>query len=198
MRIDQSRENLKNLREGELRRDNCPMYKQQLNTTQDRQRAKALRDLSEANGQWNEERRDSTKNDICCLVDAAGQSNPNLVKEYIYSRKEGFPKNKGEGPTHPPYKWIFRRYDLRKSGQTLRKPLEGKTTSETWSTVKTSAGSTRRKSDIAKKENHHKNRTNSRGRRKLICREAVETSKKAGRTRGERIISKTATTGATG
>ena len=60
------------------------MYKQQLSTERDRQRAKALEELMEKNAQWNEERRDAAKSDIRTIVNAAGISNPELRKEKIY------------------------------------------------------------------------------------------------------------------
>ena len=63
-RIDQSRENLKIVRKGELSRDTSPLHKQQVHSDRDRQRAKALKELLEANARCNEERRDAAKNDI--------------------------------------------------------------------------------------------------------------------------------------
>ena len=46
-RIDQSRENLKIVRKGELSRDTSSIFKQQLNTARDRPPAKALKELLE-------------------------------------------------------------------------------------------------------------------------------------------------------
>ena len=68
-RIDQSRENLKIVRKGQLSRDTSPLHKQQLTSDRDKERAKALKELSEANARWNNERRDAAKNDIRKLVD---------------------------------------------------------------------------------------------------------------------------------
>ena len=48
-RIDQSRENLRIVRKGELSRDTSPMHKPQVHSDRDRQRAKALKELLEAN-----------------------------------------------------------------------------------------------------------------------------------------------------
>ena len=48
-RIDQSRENLKLVRKGELSRDTSQLHKQQVHSDWDRQRAKALKELLEAN-----------------------------------------------------------------------------------------------------------------------------------------------------
>ena len=100
-RIGQSRENLKIIRRGDLDSDTSPMYKQQLSTDRDRQRAKALKELSEANARRNEERRDAAKNGI---VYAAGQSNPNFRKKMKYSWEKGFIKDKEEEPTRSPKK----------------------------------------------------------------------------------------------
>ena len=94
-RIDQSRENLNIVGKEELSRDNSPLYKQQVHSDRDRQRAKALKELLEANTRWNEERRDAAKNDIRKIVDETGQSNPELIKEMIYSwEKESSRKKK--------------------------------------------------------------------------------------------------------
>ena len=124
------------------------MYKQQLSTAQDRQQAKALGDLLEANARLNEERRDAAKNEMRRIVDAAGQSNPELRNEMMYSWERGFIKDKKEENPISPKKTMFRKDDLRKTGQALTKPLKGKITSETGSTVKTSGGSIYQKLDI--------------------------------------------------
>ena len=61
-RIDQSRENLKIVRKGQLSRDTSPLHKQPLTSDRDKERAKALKELLEANARWNNERRDAAKN----------------------------------------------------------------------------------------------------------------------------------------
>ena len=83
------------------------------------------------------------------IVDKTGQSNPELRKEMIYSWEKGLTEDKDEESTQSPKKKILRKDDLRKSGQALTKPLKGKKLTETNSTVKTSAGSIYRKSDMA-------------------------------------------------
>ena len=148
-RIDQSRENLKIVRKGQLSRDTSPLHKQQLTSDRDKERAKALKELLEANARWNYERRDAAKNDIRKLVDETGQLNPDLRKEMIYSWEKGFVEDKVENQCKSPPKTILRKDPLRKSGQALTRPLKGKIASETDSTIKTSAGSIYRKSDIA-------------------------------------------------
>ena len=60
-RIDQSRENLKIVRKGQLSRDTSPLHKQQLTSDRDKERAKTLKELLEANARWNNERRDTAK-----------------------------------------------------------------------------------------------------------------------------------------
>ena len=47
--IDQSRVNLKIVRKGDLSRDSRTLYKQEVHLNRDRQRAKALKELLEAN-----------------------------------------------------------------------------------------------------------------------------------------------------
>ena len=148
-RIDQSRENLKIVRKGQLSRDTSPLHKQQITSDRDKERAKALKELLEANARWNYERRDAAKNDIRKLVDETGQLNPDLRKEMIYSWEKGFVEDKIENQCKSPTKTILRKDPLRKSGQALTRPLKRKIVSETDSTIRTSAGSIYRKSDIA-------------------------------------------------
>ena len=148
-RIDQSRENLKIVRKGQLSRDTSPLHKQQLTSDRDKERAKALKELLERNARWNNERRDAAKNDIRKLVDETGLLNPDLRKEMIYYWEKGFVEDKEENQCKSPPKTILRKDPLRKSGQALTRPLKGKIASETDSTIKTSAGSIYRKSDIA-------------------------------------------------
>ena len=148
-RVDQSRENLKIVQKRQLSTDTSPLHKQQLTSDRDRERAKALKELLEANARWNNERRDAAKNDIRRLVDETGLLNPDLRKEMIYSWKKGFIEDKVEDQSKSPPKTILRKDPLRKSGQALTKQLKGKIASETDSTIKTSTGSIYRKSDIA-------------------------------------------------
>ena len=82
-------------------------------------------------------------------MDAAGQYNPELRKEMIYSWEKGIIKDKEEKNSPSPKKTILRKDDLRKSGQALTKSLKGKIASETGSTMKSSAGSIYRQLDIA-------------------------------------------------
>ena len=88
-KIDQSRENLKIVRNGELSRDTSPLHKPQVHSDRDRQRAKDLKELLEANARWNQERRDAAKNDVRRIVDETGLLNPELRKEMIYSWERG-------------------------------------------------------------------------------------------------------------
>ena len=148
-RIDQSRENLKIVRKGQLSRDTSPLQKQQLTSDRDKERAKALKELLEANARWNNERRDAAKNDIRKLVDETGLLNPDLRKEMIYSWEKGFVEDKVENQCKSLPKTILQKDPLRKSGQVLTRPLKGKIASETDSTIKTSVGSIYRKSEIA-------------------------------------------------
>ena len=137
------------MRKGQLSRDTSPLHKQQLTSDRDKERAKALKELLEANARWNNERRDAAKNDIRKLVDETELLNPDLRKEMIYSWEKGFVKDKVENQCKSPSKTILQKDPLRKSGQALTRPLKGKIASETDSTIKTSAGSIYRKSDIA-------------------------------------------------
>ena len=87
-RIDQSRENLKIVRKGQLSRDTSPLHKQQLTSDRDKERAKALKELLEANACWNYERRDAAKNDIRKLVDeTATQSRPSKGNDLLLGER---------------------------------------------------------------------------------------------------------------
>ena len=120
-----------------------------MNSDRDRQRAKALKELLEANARWNQERRDAAKNDVRRIVDETGVINPELQKEMIYSWEKGFMGDIEVEHIHYPQKTILRKDPLRKSGQALTKQLKGKIATETDSTVKTTTGSICRKLDIA-------------------------------------------------
>ena len=148
-RIDQSRENLKIVRKGQLSRDTSPLHKQQVKSYRDRQRAKALKELLEANARWNHERRDAAKNDVRRIVDKTGLLNRDLRKEMIYSWEKGFIEDKEPEQRKSPPKTILRKDPLRKSGQALTKQLKGKIATEKDSTIKTATSSIYRKSDIA-------------------------------------------------
>ena len=175
-RIEQSRENLMIVRKEDLR-DTSPLYKQQLQSDRSRQRAKALKELLEANARCNEKRRDAAKNDIRKIVVKTGQSNPELRKEMIYFWEEGFIEDKDEESTQSPKKTILRKEDYRKSGQALRKPLKGKIVTESNSSVKTSAASIYRKSDIAQAKislpHDQKERKTHRRNHKRSCNESA-------------------------
>ena len=88
-RIDQSRDNLKIVRKGQNSRDVSPLFKQQEDMTKDRARARALKELLEANARWNQTRRDTSANDLRRTVDETSTSNPELRKEMLYSWKRG-------------------------------------------------------------------------------------------------------------
>ena len=70
----------------------------------------------------------------------------------IYSWEKGFIKDKVAENTQSPKKKILREDELRKSGQALTKPIQGRISAETCSTKnvgsKTSAGSNYRKPNL--------------------------------------------------
>ena len=115
------------------------MYKQLVLSDRDRQWAKALKELLEANARWNEERRDAAKNDIRSeerIVDETGLPNPELRKNLIYTWKNGFTEEKDQETTQSPKRTILCKDEIRKSGQALTKPLKGKISAEKSSAVK--------------------------------------------------------------
>ena len=85
-------------------------------------------------------------------MDETSTINPELRKKMLYSWERGFFEGKPEDSVSQD-QWspiLLRKDEGRRSGKTLTKPLKGKVTSETQSTVKTAAGAIYRKSDIAK------------------------------------------------
>ena len=92
---------------GNLSRDTSPLYKQQVHSDKDHQRAKALKELLEANARWNQERRYAAKNDIRRIVAETGLSNSELRKEMIYSWEKGFIEDKEMENTKSPQKTIL-------------------------------------------------------------------------------------------
>ena len=151
-RIDQSRDNLKIVRKGQNSRDVSPLFKQQEDMAKDRARARALKELLEANARWNQTRRDTSANDLRRTVDETSTINPELRKEMLYSWKRGFIEDKPETIFNQRQSSpiLIRKDEGRKSGKALMKPLKGRVVTETPSTVKTAAGSIYRKSDVAK------------------------------------------------
>ena len=151
-RINQSRDNLKIVRKGQNSRDVSPIFKQQKDMAKDRARARALKELLEANARWNQTRRDTSANDLRRTVDETSSFNPELRKEMLYSWKRGFIEDKPETIFNQRQSSpiLIRKDEGRKSGKALMKPLKGRVVSKTPSTVKTAAGSIYRKSDVAK------------------------------------------------
>ena len=151
-RIDQSRDGLKIVRKGQNSRDVSPLFKQQVDSAQDRARARALKKLLEAIARWNQTRRGTSANDLRRTVEETSTINHELRKEMLYSWERGFIEDKPEDSVSQ-RQWspiLIRKDEGRKSGKALTKPLKGKVVSETRSTVKTAAGAIYRKSDIAK------------------------------------------------
>ena len=151
-RIDQSRDSLKIVRKGQNSRDVSPLFKQQVDLAQDRARARALKELLEANARWNQTRRDTSANDLRRTVEETSKINLELRKEMLYSWERGFIEDKPEDIISQ-RQWspiLLRKDKGRKRRKALTKPLKGKVVAETSSTVKTAAGSIYRKSDIAK------------------------------------------------
>ena len=58
-----------------------PLFKQQVDSAQDRARARALKELLEANARWNQTRRDTSANDLRRTEEETSTINPELRKE---------------------------------------------------------------------------------------------------------------------
>ena len=147
-RVDQSRNNVKIVRKSQNSGEVSPMFKSELESAKDRDRAKALRTLLEANARWNATRRDTSASDIRRKVDETSTIDPELRKELLYSWENGFLEDKPE-KVEPSSTNLLRKDEGRKSGKALTNPLKGKVQLETPHTVKTAAGAIYRKSDIA-------------------------------------------------
>ena len=81
------------MRKRKRSRDVSPLFKQQTRTAQDRDRARTLKVLLEANAKWNAERRRLAGHDLQQLVDDTSTINPDLRKQLLYSWERGFVKN---------------------------------------------------------------------------------------------------------
>ena len=144
-----------------------PLFKQQVDSAQEWARARALKELLEANARWNQTRRDTSANDLRRTVDETSTINAELRKEMLYSWERGFIEDKPELTTNQCHSSpiLIRKDEGRKNGKALTKPLKGRVVAETPSTVKTAAGSIYRKSDIAKVKVAVQDKDNSNNRR---------------------------------
>ena len=123
-----------------------------MDSTKDRFGARVLKEMLEENARWNQTRRDTSANDIWRIVDETSTIKPETRKKLLNSWERGFIEDKPEDSVSQ-NQWspiLLRKYEGRRSGKALTKPLKGKVTSETPSTVKTAAGAIYRKSDITK------------------------------------------------
>ena len=59
------------------------LFKTEVESARDRSRATALKTLLEANARWNEERRDTSTNDLRRIVDETSTIYPDLRKELL-------------------------------------------------------------------------------------------------------------------
>ena len=84
-RIDQSRDSLKIVKKGQKSRDVSPLFKQASMSTQERNRARTLRNLLEANANWNAEQRRYDGPSLSQLVDTTSTIDLELRKELLYS-----------------------------------------------------------------------------------------------------------------
>ena len=132
----ESRDNVKIVRKGQSRREVSTLFKSEVESAKDRDRAKALKTLLEANARWNVTRRDTSANDIKRIVDETSTKNPDLRKELLYSWEYGFIEDKPEEDDQRSPN-LLRKDEGRKSGKALTNPLKGKVRSETPHTVKT-------------------------------------------------------------
>ena len=125
-----------------------PLFKQQTISARDRDRARTLKALLEANAKWNAERRESAENDLRQIVEETSTINPELGKELLYSWEREIVEDKPTSPSRDLSANLLRKDDNRKSGAALTNPLKGTVALETPALVTTAAGSIYRKSDM--------------------------------------------------
>ena len=121
-RIAQSREGLKIVRKGQNSRDVSPLFRQQVESAKDRDGARALKELLEANGRWNQTRWDTSANDIRRTVDETSTINPELRKDLLYWSERGFIEDKS-ADTVSQNQWspiLLRKDEARRSGKALK------------------------------------------------------------------------------
>ena len=118
-------------------------------STQERNRARTLRNLLEANANWNAKRRRYDGPSLSQLVDTTSTIDPELRKELLYSWEKGFVEDKPKGSEWNSHN-LSRRDETRKSGAALTKPFKGKVAFDSPKTVTTAAGAVYRKSDLVK------------------------------------------------
>ena len=118
-RIDQSRDNVKIVKKEQISRDVSPLFKTEVESARDRSRATVLKTLLEANAQWNEERRDTSTNDLRRIVDKTSTINPDLRKELLYSWQYGFIEDKPREDALTGSPTLSRKYDNRKREKAL-------------------------------------------------------------------------------
>ena len=118
-------------------------------STQERNRARTLRNLLEANANRNAERRRYDGPSLSQLVDTTSTIDPELRKELLYSWEKGFVEDKPKGSEWNSHN-LSRRDETRKSGAALTKPFKGKVAFDSPKTVTTAAGAVYRRSDLVK------------------------------------------------
>ncbi|XP_063710349.1 uncharacterized protein LOC134838928 isoform X3 [Symsagittifera roscoffensis] len=149
-RIDQSRDIVKIVRKRQNSRDVSPLFQPNSFAARERERAKELKQLLEANARWNATRRDTSANNLRRIVDENSTKNPELRKELLYPWEKRFIEDKPNRDTGPMSSNFLRKHEQKKSGKALTIPLKGKLIAETPSTVETAAGAVYIKIDIAK------------------------------------------------
>ena len=112
------------MRKGQSSREVSPLFKSEVESAKDRDRAKAMRTLLEANAQWNATKRDTSANDIKRIVDETSTINRELRKELLNSWECGFIEDKPE-KVEPRSQNLLRNDEDRKSGKALTNPLKG-------------------------------------------------------------------------
>ena len=75
-------------------RDPSPLFKQQLSTSSDKEWAKVLIKLLQANARWNEERMKAAQNNKWKIVDMTRRTNPKFQRQQLFSWENDFTNHK--------------------------------------------------------------------------------------------------------
>ena len=163
-RIDQSRDNVTILRKGQNSRHVSPLFKQQLQSAKDSQRARALKTLLEAKARWNATRMHTSAKNVLRIVEKTSRKNLELRKELLYSWERGFIEDKPIKQCGAQAQNLLRKDKSRKSGKAMTNTLKGKVIAETPSKwpyhcqKNTSRNRTKRESRWSRSQKENKNR----------------------------------------
>ena len=136
------------MRKGQNSREVSPLFRHQMSSVRDREKARTLKTLLEANAKWNTKWRESARNYLRRTLDDASTINPHLRKELLHSWERGFVEDKLTPAKTDLSPNLPCKDENRKSGTALTNPLKGNVVSGTSTTDTTAERLIYRKSNI--------------------------------------------------